>query len=160
MASSIALSRVSQIQADTLSWVGQTLAMEWAINRQLLHMMFSTLGIPGIDLFTSLANRKLPVFASPFPDLRDKCVYAMSVPWPEMGMVYAFPLFKMLPTVLNKIYRAHNPWPWYLHTWCQYHGCRSYWHSLAVFPYYWMHIHFLRPSSIGCYEFHWSRFIE
>ena len=56
----------------------------------------------------NFANRKLPVFASPFPDQRAKYVDAMSVPWSGMGMVYAFPPFKMLPAVLNKIRRSHN----------------------------------------------------
>ena len=96
------------IQADALSRVGQTLATEWAINGQLLHPVFSVWGTPVIDLFATFANRKLPVFASPFPDQRAKKVDAMSVPWSGMGMVYAFPPFKMLPAVLNKIRRSHN----------------------------------------------------
>ena len=96
------------IQADALSQVGQTLATEWAINGQLLHPVFSAWGTPVIDLFATFANRKLPVFASPFPDQRAKYVDAMSVPWSGMGMVYAFPPFKMLPAVLNKIRRSHN----------------------------------------------------
>ena len=96
------------IQADALSRVGQTLATEWAINGQLLHPVFSAWGTPVIDLFATFANRKLPVFASPFPDQRAKYVDAMSVPWSGMGMVYAFPPFKMLPAVLNKIRRSHN----------------------------------------------------
>ena len=96
------------IQADALSRVGQTLATEWAINGQLLHPVFSAWGTPVIDLFATFANRKLPVFASPFPDQRAKYVDAMSVPWSGMGMVYAFPPFKMLPAVLNKIRWSHN----------------------------------------------------
>ena len=96
------------IQADALSRVGQTLATEWAINGQLLHPVFSAWGTPVIDLFATFANRKLPVFASPFPDQRAKYVDAMSVPWSGMGMVYVFPPFKMLPAVLNKIRRSHN----------------------------------------------------
>ena len=96
------------IQADALSRVGQTLATEWAINGQLLHPVFSAWGTPVIDLFATFANRKLSVFVSPFPDQRAKYVDGMSVPWSGMGMVYAFPPFKMLPAVLNKIRRSHN----------------------------------------------------
>ena len=96
------------IQADALSRVGQTLAMEWAINGQLLHPVFSAWGTPVIDLFATFANRKLPVFASPFLDQRAKYIDAMSVPWSGMGMVYAFPPFKMLQAVLKKICRSHN----------------------------------------------------
>ena len=88
------------IQADALSRVGQTLAREWTINGQLLRPVFSTWGTPVIHLFATFANRKLPIFPSPFPDQRTKYVDAMSVPWSGMGMVYAFPPFKMLPAVL------------------------------------------------------------
>ena len=102
------LPRSRNIQADALSRLGQTLATEWAINGQLLHPVFSAWGTPVIDLFAIFANKKLPFFASPFPDQRAKYVDAMSVLWSGMGMVYAFPPFKMLPAVLNKIRRSHN----------------------------------------------------
>ena len=102
------LPRSRNIQADALSRVGQTLATEWAINGQLLHPVFSAWGTPVIDLFAIFVNKKLPFFASPFPDQRAKYVDAMSVLWSGMGMVYAFPPFKMLPAVLNKIRRSHN----------------------------------------------------
>ena len=96
------------IQADSLSRPGQTLATEWAIDRQLLIPVFSRWGTPTIDLFATFANRKLPVFASPYPDHRAKYVDAMSIPWSGMGMVYAFPPFKMLPAVLTKIRGSRN----------------------------------------------------
>ena len=70
--------------------------------------MLAGLGTPVIDLFATFANRNLPVFASPFLDQRAKYVDAMLVPWSGMRMVYAFPPFKMLPAVLNKICRSHN----------------------------------------------------
>ena len=101
-------SRITQHPGRHLSRVGQTLATEWAINGQLLHPVFSAWGTPVIDQFATFANRKLSVFASLFPDQRAKYVNAMSVPWSGMGMVYAFPPFKMLPAVLNKIRRSRN----------------------------------------------------
>ena len=55
------------ILADARSGVGQTLATEKAINGQL-YPVFFTWGTPVIHLFATFANRKLPVFASPFPD--------------------------------------------------------------------------------------------
>ena len=92
------------VQADALLRVGQTLTTEWwSINSQLLCPVFFTQGTPVIDLFATFANRKLPVFASPFPDHKAKYVDAMSVPWTGMCMVYAFPPFNMLPAILNKI---------------------------------------------------------
>ena len=197
------------IKADALSRVGQTLATEWAINGQLFHPVFSTWGTPVIDLFATFANRKLPVFASPFPDQRAKYVDAMSVPWSGMGMVYAFPPFKVLPAVLNKIRWSHNlsviliapdlmsaswmpelleqsrcpPIPLDGHplltqeVWLP-RGSRrdktlptlkstrlatlkglfvKLGHSRRVAERMSTN---LRPSSIGCYESHWSRFVE
>ena len=193
------------IQADALSRVGQTLATEWAINGQLLHPVFSAWGTPVIDLFATFANRKLPVFASPFPDQRAKYVDAMSVPWSGMGMVYAFPPFKMLPAVLNKIRRSHNlnsSMPDVsimdarairavsLSSNTTGRASTSYSRSsaakrsrrdktlptlkstrLATLKGLFVKLGYsrrvaecmstnLRPSSIGCYESHWSRFVE
>ena len=195
------------IQAEALSRVGQTLATEWAINGQLLHPVFSAWGTPVIDLFATFANRKLPVFASPFPDQRAKYVDAMSVPWSGMGMVYAFPPFKMLPAVLNKIRRSHNlsviliaprlmsaswmpelleqsrcpPIPLDGHPLLTQEvrlprghvETRHYRPSkrLATLKGLFVKLGYsrrvaecmstnLRPSSIGCYESHWSRFVE
>ena len=197
------------IQADALSRVGQTLATEWAINGQLLHPVFSAWGTPVIDLFATFANRKLPVFASPFLDQRAKYVDAMSVPWSGMGMVYAFPPFKMLPAVLNKIRRSHNlsvilnsstpdvsimdarairavslssnttgrASTSYSRSSA---AKRSRWDKtlptlkstrLATLKGLFVKLGYsrrvaecmstnLRPSSIGCYESHWSRFVE
>ena len=86
----------------------ETLVMEWAIDRQLLDPVLSRWRTPVIDLFATFANKKLPVYASPFPDSRAKYVDAMSVPWSGMGTVYAFPPFRMLPVVISKIQRAHS----------------------------------------------------
>ena len=91
------------VQADTLSRAGQTLATEWAIELRLLNPVFSRWGTLSIDLFTTFVNKKLPVLASPFPDTRAKYIDAMWVLWSRMGIVYAFPPFKMLPAVLTKM---------------------------------------------------------
>ena len=47
--------------------------------------------------------KKCPKFVSPFPDPRAAFIDALSIPWSRMGTVYAFPPFKVNPSVLAKI---------------------------------------------------------
>ena len=178
------------------------------MNCQLLCPVFSAWATPVIDLFATFTNRKLLVFASPFPDHRAKYFDAMSVPWMGMGMVYAFPPFKMLPAVLNKIRMSNDlrvilvaprmmsaSWmPELLDVSVSAHstGRRSTSHArssvaqrscrdqtlpslksthLATLKRLFVKLGYSRrvadlmstnlwPSSIGCYESHWSRFVE
>ena len=120
-------------------------------NGQHLHPVFSSWGTPVIDLFPTFANRKLPVFVSPFPDHRAKYVYVMPVLWSRMGMVYALLPFKMLPAVLNKIHSSHDL-SVILIALVAHHGCQSYWSSLDVFPYHWKGIHFSHKKIYECPE--------
>ena len=54
------------------------------------------------------ANRRLVKFVSLYPDPREEWTDAMSMPWDkERGLLYAFPPFKMVPQVLQKI--AQSP---------------------------------------------------
>ena len=70
--------------------------------------VFAKWGEPRIDLFVTFANRRLVKFISPYPDPRAEWTDAMSMPWDNgRGLLYAFPPFKMVPQVLQKI--AQSP---------------------------------------------------
>ena len=99
---------VRNIQADSLSRVGQTLTTEWTMTMESLRPVFAKWGEPQIDMFATFANRRLVKFVSPYPDPRAEGTDAMSMPWDkERGLLYAFPPFKMVPQVLQKI--AQSP---------------------------------------------------
>ena len=99
---------VRNIQADSLSRVGQTLTTEWTMTMESLRPVFAKWGEPQIDMFATFANRRLVKFVSPYPDPRAEWTDAMSMPWDkERGLLYAFPPFKMVPQVLQKI--AQSP---------------------------------------------------
>ena len=93
------------IQADSLSRVSQTLTTEWTMAMECLRPVFAKWGEPWIDLF---ANRRLIKFVSPYPDPRTEWTDAMSMPWDNgRGLLFAFPPFKLVPQVLQKI--AQSP---------------------------------------------------
>ena len=99
---------VHNIQADSLSRVGQTLTTEWTMAMASLQPVIAKWGEPQIDLFATFANRRLVKFVSPYPDPRAEWTDAMSMPWDkERGLLYAFPPFKMVPQLLQKI--AQSP---------------------------------------------------
>ena len=99
---------IRNVQADALSRVGQTLVTEWQINSRLLHPVFRQWGVPRIDLFATFSNNKCDQFVSPYPDDRALMVDALSIPWSNRGMLYAFPPFKLLPAVLSKFRQSSN----------------------------------------------------
>ena len=104
----IHLPGVHNIQADSLSRVGQTLTTEWTMAMERLRPVFAKLGEPRIDLFATFAHKRLTKFVSPYPDPRTEWTDAMSMPWDNgRGLLYAFPPFKMAPQVLQKI--AQSP---------------------------------------------------
>ena len=99
---------VRNIQADSLSRVGQTLTTEWTMAMESLRPVFAKWSEPQIDMFATFANRRLVKFVSPYPDPRAEWTDAMSMPWDkERGLLYVFPPFKMVPQVLQKI--AQSP---------------------------------------------------
>ena len=99
---------VHNIQADSLSRVGQTLNTEWTMALERPRPVFAQWGEPQLDLFATFANRRLIKFVSPYPDPRAEWTDAMSVPWDNgRGLLYAFPPFKVVPQVLQKI--AQSP---------------------------------------------------
>ena len=93
----------NNIQADRLSRPGQMLPTEWEIHPDLLQPVFNCWGRLWIDLFATFANKKCPKFVSPFPDPWAAFIDILSIPWSRMGTVYAFPPFKIIPSVLTKI---------------------------------------------------------
>ena len=104
----IHLPGVHNIQADSLSRVGQTLTTEWTMAMESLRPVFAKWSERRIDLFATFANRGLVKFVSPYPDPRAEWTDAMSMPWDYgRGLLYAFPPFKMVPQVLQKI--AQSP---------------------------------------------------
>ena len=99
---------VLNIQADSLSTVGQTLNTEWTMAMEHLRPVFAQWGEPQVDLFAKFANRRLIKFASRYPDPRAEFMDAMPVSWDNRrGLLYAFPPFKMVPQVLQKV--AQSP---------------------------------------------------
>ena len=59
-------------------------------------------------LVATFTNRHLIKFASPYPDPRVEFTDAMLVPWDNgRGLLHAFPPFKMVPQVLQKV--AQSP---------------------------------------------------
>ena len=99
---------VHNIQADSLSRVGQTLNTEWTMAMERLRPVFAKWVEPQVDLFATFANRRLIKFVSPYLDPRAEWTDAMSMPWDNgRGLLYAFPPFKMVPQVLQKI--AQSP---------------------------------------------------
>ena len=99
---------VHNVQADSLSRVGQTLTTEWTMAMESLRPVFAKWGEPRIDLFATFANRRLVKFVSPYPDPRAEWTDAMSMPW-DYGrdLLYTFLPFKIVPQVLQKI--AQSP---------------------------------------------------
>ena len=91
------------VQADRLSRPGQELLTEWDIDPELLRPIFSHWGQPWIDVFATFNNKKCSQLVSPFPDPRAAFINALSIPWNWMGMGYAFPPFKVIPTVIAKL---------------------------------------------------------
>ena len=99
---------VRNIQADSLSRIGQTLTTEWTMAMENLRPVFAKWDEPRIDMLATFANRGLVKFVLPYPDPRAEWTDAMSMPWDkERGLLYAFPPFKMVPQVLQKI--AQSP---------------------------------------------------
>ena len=73
-----------------------------------LRPVFTQWGEPQVDLFAAFANRRLIKFESPYPDPRAEFTDAMLVSWDNgRGLLYAFPPFKMVPQVLQKV--AQSP---------------------------------------------------
>ena len=90
------------VLANSLSRPDRILPTEWSLDREIATQIFSLWGTPQIDLFATRLNHLLPLFVSPVPDHRACAVDAMSLEWKNL-FAYAFPPFKLVPLVLNKM---------------------------------------------------------
>ena len=75
---------------------------EWALKVSVFDLLGPTYGSPGIDLFASSRNAKLPIYISWLPNQLAYAVDAFTVSWQDLNF-YAFPPFNLLPRVLAKI---------------------------------------------------------
>jgi hypothetical protein len=57
---------------------------------------------PDIDLFASRLNKQFALYAAYKPDPEAVAVHAFTMSWTPLKL-YAFPLFSVIPLVLNKI---------------------------------------------------------
>ena len=99
---------VRNVRADALSRRGQALPGEWEIQSPVLDTLFREWGQPLVDMFATPANRKLPVFVSPFPHDAAWKVDALSFPWHDLGLVYLFPPPTIMAQVLRMIEASHG----------------------------------------------------
>ena len=63
---------------------------EWALKDTIFALLPPTYGSPGIDLFASSTNAKLPLYISWLPDPQAYAVDAFTVSWQDLNF-YAFP---------------------------------------------------------------------
>ena len=121
---------VHNIQADSLSRVGQTLTTEWTMAMERLRPVFAKWGEPQVDLFATFANRRLIKFVSPYPDPRAEWTDAMSMPWDNgRGLLYEFPPFKRWSLKFCRRSLSHqgSGWFWLINCNRQRCGFRSWW---------------------------------
>ena len=79
------------------------LPTEWTLNNGVFRAILRELGEPGLDLFATCLNHKLPVYVSPCPDPKALALDALSLDWNTLPLVYAFPPMPILPKVLQKM---------------------------------------------------------
>ena len=80
-------------------------------------------GVPDIDLFASRLNNQVPRFCSWKPDPDSAFVDAFTLDWSTLGLIYAFPPFRLMGRVLRQaltqranIIIVYPQWPgqhWY-----------------------------------------------
>ena len=57
---------------------------------------------PNIDLFATHLNHRVPLYVSPIPDQKALSIDALSMNWNRIH-AYAFPPFRLIPALINKI---------------------------------------------------------
>ena len=95
---------------------------EWKLCPQLFYKITQILGVPEIDLFASRATKQIQNYISYKPDPQAQAIDAFQTKW-QYQLVYAFPPFKLLDQVMNKLVRdrttgiiitpAWHTCPWY-----------------------------------------------
>ena len=76
---------------------------EWKLNPELFDKITTEWGVPNIDLFASRHNNQVDNYASWVPDPHALFVNAFSEKWDKFTYVYAFPPFRLLTRILQKI---------------------------------------------------------
>ena len=90
------------ILADYLSRMLKPVLTEWWLSQTIANLVFSMTGYPSIDLFATRLNNRLPMYVSPIPDSKALAIDTLSISWDHIHG-YAFPLFHVIPAILNKI---------------------------------------------------------
>ncbi|CAJ0958301.1 unnamed protein product, partial [Ranitomeya imitator] len=99
--SALHISGVENTKADYLS--RKTLRQgEWSLNPQVFQQIVQAWGIPVIDLFATLNNRKVESFCSLDPREKPFAVDALQIQW-KFSLAYIFPPIAMIPAVVGKI---------------------------------------------------------
>ena len=96
------------VRADALSRRGAVLPGEWSLHPAVLQPIFREWGQPLVDMFATASNKQTPIFVSPYPDQSAWKVDALSFPWNDLGLVYAFPPSPILPLLLHHIRRSRH----------------------------------------------------
>ena len=88
--------------ADNLSWLGQTIQIEWSLLSEVFKLICSWWPQPQVDLFATRFSNKVPQFVSPVPDPLAQTMNALSLPLGQSGP-YAFPPVAILGKVVEEI---------------------------------------------------------
>ena len=89
--------------ADKWSRANKAIPTEWCIDNSVFRAVTNQLGEPGVDLFATCLNKKLPVYVSPCPDPQALAIDALTMDWNNLPLAYGFPPMPILPKVLQKI---------------------------------------------------------
>lgn len=76
---------------------------EWSLDTHVYNSLITKWGNPGIDLFASRLNAKLPCYAAWKPDPCAHFIDAFTLDWSVFKLVYCFPPFSVIGKVLQKI---------------------------------------------------------
>ena len=96
------------VTADGLSRIGQVRETEWVLRTEVLQQVFRQLGVPWLDLFATRDNSRLAHFVSPHPHPMAYHTDALSLEWSSLGLLYAFPPWKLVTEVLKKFRASSN----------------------------------------------------
>ena len=75
---------------------------EWMLKPRFFRKLGGLFGIPDIDLFATVINTQLPVYASWRPDPNATYIDSFMMSWSNLYS-YAFPPFSLIPRTLQKI---------------------------------------------------------
>ena len=78
------------------------ISTEWSLDQEIANKIFQIMDFPSIDLFATRLNNRLPLYVLPIPDQKALSIDALTMDWNHIH-AYAFPLFHLIPAVINKI---------------------------------------------------------